>query len=252
LREFITAPMVSVIFLLAAISLILQNKRSEILYSLLPGAQFIQFPWRLMTITTIALLLLGFGCLSSLQSTTKHSVFLGVGILATIVLIASSGVWQRLNYYEIPDRLDSKSSRHLDHYSLSLFGEYLPDHARLLEPDPAVSTVFSSWHGSLNEFIRFENTRRGCIVQTLAAVTESRKTNFRVICDSESLVLLPIFATTAHSVSGGITLNCAFSDELQHLCAVRAKAGSTLIAIHQPTWLSIVRAIFGGNNSGVP
>jgi hypothetical protein len=105
------------IFSIFAISLALQNGRSWKLYNIIPGAEYIQFPWRLSAITRVVLLILVFIGLKQLKT---------MALVIAVLTILISGTWQRVNYYSYPDRLEVQNSRTLSHYSLRLFGEYLP------------------------------------------------------------------------------------------------------------------------------
>jgi len=222
------------IFGIFAISLALQNDRSKRLYEVIPFAEFIQFPWRLSTISSIALLILVFIGLKQ---------FRALALIIAVLTIVVSGTWQRMNYYSYPDRLETRNSRSLSHYSLSLFGEYLPAVGSLLTPDPASSAVFSEWKPLIDEFIETTNSAAQCTLERVSPISESRSVSFNVSCKHNAVVYIPVFATSAHSLStsrSGVNRNCIIEGVNQSLCGVRLSEGTTQVTVHMPTFLSVV------------
>ena len=222
------------VFLVLAISLLLQNGRSWKFYNIIPEAEYIQFPWRLSSLSSVILLIVVFIGL-------KHYKRLAVVIAVLTIMI--SGTWQRVNYYSYPDRLETQNSRTLSDYSLSLFGEYLPAEGPLLEPDPASSAVFSEWKPLIDEFIQTANAAAQCSLKRVASIGESRLVSFSVTCDQPSLVILPVFATSAHSISStraGINRECIIERDSQSLCVVELPSGLTELTVHMPTFLSVI------------
>lgn len=221
------------IFVIFAISLALQNDRSRRLYEVIPFAEYIQFPWRLSTLSSIAMLILVY---------TGLRQFKALALIVAVLTIVVSGTWQRVNYYSYPDRLETRNSRSLSHYSLSLFGEYLPDDASLLTPDPASVAVFQEWKPLIDQFIETANSAERCTLKRISPISESRSVSFTVSCDHEAVVSLPIFATSAHQISAsdsGVIHNCIIESVNQSLCAVRLSEGITQVTVHMPTILSI-------------
>ena len=221
-------------FLILAISLLLQNGRSWRFYNIVPGAGFIQFPWRLSALSSVMLLILVFIGL-------KHMKALAVTVAVLTILI--SGTWQRVNYYSYPDRLETQNSRSLSGYSLSLFGEYLPADGSLLAPDPASSAVFSEWKPNIDEYLQNANLFAQCTLKRMSPIAESRLVTFTATCDRASLVTLPLFATNAHSVSAsrtGVSEQCTIEKDRQSLCVVDLPEGTTEVTVHMPTFVSVI------------
>jgi hypothetical protein len=222
------------VFAILALSLLLQNGRSWRFYNAIPGAGFIQFPWRLSALSSVVLLILVFIGLKQYKR---------LAIVIAVLTIMISGTWQRVNYYSYPDRLETQNSRTLSDYSLSLFGEYLPAEGPLLEPDPASSAVFSEWKPLIDEFIQNANAEAQCSLKRVASIGESRLVSFSVTCDQPSLVILPVFATSAHSISStraGISHECIIERDSQSLCVVELPSGLTEVTVHMPTFLSVI------------
>jgi hypothetical protein len=222
------------IFALLAISVLLQNGRSWRFYNLVPGAEFIQFPWRLSALSSVVLLILVFIGLRHLRT---------LALLIAVLTILPSGTWQRVNYYSYPDRLETRNSRSLSNYSLSLFGEYLPADGSLLKPDPASSAVFSEWKPKIDEFIQATNSKAGCALARVTPIGESRKVSFSATCDKSSIVMLPIFTTSAHSIStspNGVSTSCLIDGSYQSLCMVDLPKGSSEVTVHMPTFFSVL------------
>jgi hypothetical protein len=222
------------VFVILAISLLLQNGRSWRFYNLIPGAEFIQFPWRLSALSSVMLLIVVFIGLKNVKT-------LAVCVAALTILV--SGTWQRLDYYSYPDRLEVQNSRTLAHYSLSLFGEYLPAQGSILTPDPTSSAVFSEWKPKIDEFIQAANLDAQCVVKRTSPIAELRLVTFTSTCDRAELVTLPIFATSAHSISAsraGINTDCIIERNNQSLCVVKVPAGVTDLTVHMPTFRSVI------------
>jgi hypothetical protein len=222
------------VFAILALSLLLQNGRSWRFYNAIPGAGFIQFPWRLSALSSVVLLILVFIGLKQYKR---------LAVVIAVLTIMISGTWQRVNYYSYPDRLETQNSRTLSDYSLSLFGEFLPAEGPLLEPDPASSAVFSEWKPLIDEFIQNANAEAQCSLKRVASIGESRLVSFSVTCDQPSLVILPVFATSAHSISStraGISHECIIERDSQSLCVVELPSGLTEVTVHMPTFLSVI------------
>jgi hypothetical protein len=222
------------VFVFLAISLLLQNGRSWSFYNIVPGAGFIQFPWRLSALSSVLLLILVFIGLKHMKA---------LALIVAVLTILISGTWQRVNYYSYPDRLETRNSRSLSGYSLSLFGEYLPADGSLLEPDPASSAVFSEWKPNIDDFIQTANLDAQCTVRRTSPIGESRLVSFTAACDQSALVTLPIFATSAHSVSAsrtGVSKQCTIEKDRQSLCVVELPEGVTDLTVHMPTLFSVI------------
>lgn len=222
------------LFFVLGISLLLQNGRSWRFYNIIPGAEFIQFPWRLSAISSVVLLVLVFIGLKKLRT---------LAVIVAVLTILLSGTWQRVNYFSFPDRLESQNSRSLSNYSLSLFGEYLPADGPLLEPDPASSAVFTEWKLVVDDFVQTANSNAQCTLIRVTPIGESRRVTFTVTCLRGSIATLPIFATSAHSIDAsrkGVGRNCIIDRETQSLCAVSLPQGRTEVTVHMPTFLSVV------------
>jgi hypothetical protein len=222
------------VFAILALSLLLQNGRSWRFYNIIPGAGFIQFPWRLSALSSVVLLILVFIGLKQYKR---------LAVVVAVLTIMISGTWQRVNYYSYPDRLETQNSRTLSDYSLSLFGEYLPADGSILAPDPSSSAVFSEWKPNIDEFIQTANSDAKCSLKRVTSIGESRLVSFSVTCDQPSLVILPVFATSAHSISStraGISRECIIERDRQSLCVVELPAGLTDVSVHMPTFLSVI------------
>ena len=148
-----------------------------------------------------------------------------------------------MNYYSYPDRLETQNSRLLSGYSLSLFGEYLPADGSLLTPDPASSAVFSDWKPNIDGFIQTADYGAQCSLKRVTSISESRLVSFTATCDIPSLVTLPVFATSADSISStraGINRDCIIERDSQSLCVVNLPEGVTEVTVHMPTFLSVI------------
>ena len=219
-------------------TMIFQYGGSWRVYEIIPGAEYIQFPWRLLALTSTLLVLLVF---IGLQ---KSKVAISVVAVSTILL---SGTWQRVDYYNYPDRLEEINSRTLSAYSLSLFGEYLPANATLLAPDPSSDAVFSEWKSQINTFLNTFNDSKNCTVSRVSPIAEIKHIKFKTMCVQDSIVLLPIFATDAHmtrSTHPGFQKNCLIEKRYQSLCAVLVPNGITSVDVEIPSIYQVLSQIF--------
>lgn len=210
-------------------TMVFQYGGSWRLYEYIPGAKYIQFPWRLLALASTLFVLLAFIGLR------KSKVAVTIVALSTILL---SGTWQRVDYYDYPDRLEVRNSRTLSAYSLSLFGEYLPADAALLEPDPSSSAVFSEWKNQIDTFITTFNNSKNCQVNRVSPIDEIKLIEFTTRCVQDSVVLLPIFATDAHAIKSthsGFQKNCIVEKRYQSLCAVSVPSGFTSVDVQIPS-----------------
>jgi hypothetical protein len=226
-------------FAILAVSLLLQNGRSWRVYNIIPEAEFIQFPWRLSAISSVMFLILVF---AGLRNARTFAIFVAV------LTILISGTWQRVNYYSYPDRLETQNSRSLSNYSISLFGEYLPADGPLLAPDPASSAVFSEWKLTIDEFVQTANSNAQCTLNRNTPIDESRRVTFTATCEESSLVTIPIFATSAHSVVAsrpGVDNACIVSQSSQSLCVIRLPEGITDVTVHMPTFIGVLKSLLG-------
>ncbi len=220
------------------LTMVFQYGGSWRLYEIIPGAKYIQFPWRLLALASTLFVLLAF---IGLQK-SKVAVF--VVALSTILL---SGIWQRVDYYNYPDRLEDRNSRTLSDYSLSLFGEYLPANASLLEPDRSSSAVFSEWKSQIDTFLITFNNSKNCRVKRVSPVAELESIEFTVRCVQDSVVLLPVFATDAHATKStirGFQKSCSVKKRYQSLCAVFVPGGITSVEVRIPSITQILSNMF--------
>ena len=225
------------VFALLVVSLLLQNGRSWKLYQLIPGAEYIQFPWRLSALSSVVMLILVFIGLSKFRS---------VALAVALFTIVISGTWQRVNYYSYPDRLETRNSRSLSNYSLSLFGEYLPTAGSILTPDPSSSNIFSEWRPDLLDFIHINNATASCTVTRNSPIKEIQSVSFTATCDRVSLATLPVFATSAHTISSSrdhVKDHCIVKEDSQSLCVVELPQGTTSLTVHMPTFMSVISAL---------
>lgn len=219
---------------LLTLTMLFQYGGSWRLYEIIPGAKYIQFPWRLLALASTLFVLLAF---IGLQK-SKVAVFLVA--LSTVLL---SGTWQRVDYYNYPDRLEDRNSRTLSAYSLSLFGEYLPANATLLEPDPSSSAVFSEWKSQIDTFIVTFNNSKNCSVNRVSPIAETKHMEFTTRCAQASVVLLPIFATDAHTTKStrpSFQENCIIEKKYQSLCAVYVPSGITDVDVQIPSMTQVI------------
>lgn len=205
--------------LMTALALLLQTVWAVPFYQRMPGAAFIQFPWRLLGVLTPALIALSLG-VWQLQPLRKADPALLVFLLAMGWLC---GAWSPINYGQTP-----AYKPELRHFRFGAFGEYIPATAGT-EP-PA-----ERYAATLKEV--------GCSVEVLSPKSEVLVQNFRVRCASDTTVALPVFASPLHQLSvkpvnGNANRPrqpCIRSKDDQALCMLQVNGGEAyLVEVQSP------------------
>lgn len=224
-------------FLLGTLALVLQSPISAPFYAHFPGAEFIQFPWRLLAVITPVVIAIGLYLAGKAFPPRLTGAVLGVYL---VIMVIICGAFAPIKYERLP-QLDLLLTR----VQFSVFGElgeYVPKAVPL--PPPTRESVWAGAEAS------------GCNMdhgQTVSgqAINEVERTQFRIGCAKPALVALPIFASRLHSVKvfhpDGTSRpsTCEAVPGFPGLCGVGVPAGQSQVQIEMPSYQSVVRWLIG-------
>jgi hypothetical protein len=216
----LSTPVVALV-LIGGASLVLQTKLAVPFYRHLPGAGFIQFPWRLLAIMTPVAIA---GAVLAAASIPVARVGRWLAALGVITTVVTSGAFAADDTTRLPTETVT-----LDEVRFSAFGEYVPVAAgelgALAPADIAEAMV-----------------AQGCSYSEARAGAESLVRSFTFSCAEETTVVLPLFSSPAHLVeTPQSTQPCRQRPELPALCAVVLPAGTTEVRVHLPTFVTLLR-----------
>lgn len=226
----------------AAVCLALQWQALAPLYSLLPGGQFIQFPWRLLAILTPVLIVLASLGLATWQAHFADRRRAGWWVWGPLVVVpalvaATAGAtaeWRGRAYERFPaEALESVSQVPV---YFGFFGEFLP--AETSPDDPSIGP-----RG--DRLIGRAAASQGCALAASPAGFEPARRQFEVRCVGDAIVALPLIASVGHRIEGALVDRCIAPGGAlagSGLCAVAVSGGVHRVVAHLPTWRSLVLA----------
>lgn len=197
----------------------LQMEWSLGFYELVPGALFLQFPWRLLAFMSPALIVLAMGAADLASRIIGPWLAIGTCIAGILV----SGVFQpiRYDYYlGVPDSM-----------ILGDFNVYMPVRAQHND----LRALLDSVHRQACTIGPYQDGRD--------ATVESRIRRLVVSCPVSGRVALPVFAAAGMELQVGperSTRSCAELDGFAGLCAVDTGAGNSVVTVRFPTFWSLV------------
>lgn len=212
-----------------SIGLLLQTSIAIPFYRYFPGANFIQFPWRLLAIITPTSIVLSMIALR--HATPKLSNTFAI-IIAAVMLI-TSGSFNKISYGPISQQMLSS-----DGLVFSAFGEYSPismeiiDKKTIAEIESAIVTD-------------------GCAIIGKDQVLESSSRSYVINCEKTAVFALPEIASLAHTVkvNDGRAHYCLHRDDRRALCSVDLPQGESRVEIIYPTFKSLIEAILKGRRN---
>jgi hypothetical protein len=211
--------------LVAALVLLLQMPFTNAIYNTVPGALYIQFPWRLLAVLTPCLIACAVVLADAVLPERVRLVTLGA---AAAWMLAGSGAFVPID----EARNQPAQWASLGGLSLSGFREYEPV-AALPIPE-AGARLGAQWRAAGCDVVRREPEQETLVVE------------FDIRCNQGATVPLPIYASPAHSVAiGGRQMRCVELTELPALCGVIAPTGTSVAAVHMPTVTAVTRRLLG-------
>ncbi len=202
----------------------LQTRQGVPIYNIIPMANFIQFPWRLLAIITPACIAFSFLLIEVLA---KKSLKI-VALIAALVMYVTSGAFARIHYQAV-----GPMSKDI----------YLTESKNLKTYVPVSQKIFSI--SSYKQVIE-KIVKQHCSINTLHPLAEGLHREFNVHCQHSSVVSLPVFQDKGFTV----TVNnhkgqrCLTNEESPALCGVSLKAGDNKVIIHYPTFFTLVSSLF--------
>ena len=207
-----------------ALCLALQTAWTDSFYRYMPGAAYIQFPWRLLAVLTPGLIAVAVVLADQALPHDKRLLALGA---CGAWMVAGSIAFAPLTDGRVP--VDPVS---LANVSFSGFHEY----------EPVISPPLADLKGAI--------TRRwseiGCTVTRDEPDKEVMCVRFNVRCERAGVVPLPIYASVLHRIrTSGFdrTTPCLDVPDLPAVCAATVPAGINTVDVQMPTLGAAVRAL---------
>lgn len=194
-----------ILLIFSSITLILffylQLKSSLWVYSLLNFLNFIQFPWRLISILSPILLLIVAIQLQILKSFKNLRI-----ILVTVCLIAMiilSPLTQSLKYEKIQNSDIISDYKTSDIYGIKGrllgVGEYLPKFNSLSLVDTSVNNLIEYYNRLKAKGVELVDSSANCIFSTIESkYVDTLVAKFVINCEKEAIIILPINYSSLH------------------------------------------------------
>lgn len=211
--------------IVAALGLALQLFVFRAFYEWVPGAAYIQFPWRLLALVTPALIV-GALYLAD-QALPSWRTFVIIG--ATVWMVAACGAFRPMHYPRVT------LTPSLADLTFSGFREYEPRAALPLAETQA--RLAARW------------AELGCsYVAVDASDRESAVRRFWTRCMQGALLPLPLYSSPLHAVDSGDAPSheCLPVPDFPSLCGVAIPAGETTVRVRMPTMAAFARWMWRG------
>ena len=216
-------------FLLGALVLVLQSPISAPFYAYFPGAEFIQFPWRLLAVLTPIVIAIGLYLAEKAFASQLAGIALGIYL---VIMVIICGAFAPIKNGRLPSLNHS-----LARVQFSAFGEYVPKSAPL--PSPTRESVLAGAKVA------------SCYIDYSQAINEVERMQFRIGCVKPALLALPLFASRLHGIVVSYPDGTARPDTCKAipsfpgLCGVEVPAGQSQVQVEMPGYLSVVRWLIG-------
>jgi hypothetical protein len=210
------------------IVLMLQDSFSASFYKYFPGAQFLQFPWRLLGILTPLMIVMA---LYLLENAFPPALSKSLSCICLMWMVVGCGAFAPVHY----GRLTSLGNS-LTNINFSAFGEYVPRIVSTAVPPP-VDQVVSSLKGV------------GCLCQEVKKNSEERRVIFHFLCERSANVPIPLFTSPYHKVTvlsekgSPISLSLQKSSSFSGFCCIDLPEGISEVQVEMPTFCTVLKAI---------
>lgn len=209
------------VMLPAALALLLQLHVSLPFYRLVPGADFIQFPWRLLALITPALAAAAAVLLH--RSLPAEYARLALGAVAAWMVLAC-GAFAPIQYGRLP--IDTA----LEGRTFSAFREYEPRDAPDLTTLP--TRIADAWQTA------------GCKVTPRNRTTDEVSTAvYSIVCAQEATVPLPLYASPLHVVFSERDRTprpCVEVADIPAVCGIAVPGGDSTVSVELPRLGAVV------------
>lgn len=211
--------------LILALCLVLQMPVSAPMYELVPGAAFIQFPWRLLAIITPVLIIAAVYLADAVLPRDARAFGLGA---AAAWMMVSCIAFAPMRMTRIP--IDPPPMTHVS-FSFPGLREYEPTVARSLPT--LVLIIRNHWAAA------------GCSYDVESGPDEVGAVRLGVLCARGGAMLpLPLYASPLHTVrvsSYARTYRCLSLPEFAGICSAVVPAGSSVVSVTLPSMVSLVQ-----------
>ena len=210
------------------IVLMLQDSFSAFFYEYFPGAQFLQFPWRLLGVLTPVMIVMA---LYLLEKAFPPVLSKSISCICLMWMVVGCGAFAPIHY----GRLTSLGNS-LKDINFSAYGEYVPRIVSTSVP-PHLDQVFSSFKGV------------GCLCQYVKQNSEVRRVVFHFVCERSANVPIPLFTSPYHKVTAlsekGSPINVSLqkSPSFPGFCCIDLPEGISEVQVEMPTFCTVFNAI---------
>jgi hypothetical protein len=226
-RQSLTAGVVG-LACLVLLALALQTGWAVPLYGFMPGALYLQFPWRLLAVMTPALIALALAL--AMRGLPRPPL---AAALALACMFMVSGAFVKIEYALLPP-IDSDLSKLV----FSSFREYIPT-AQAGGDLPKPSDVYS------------QAGTQGCVIHEKDAMPESLMRSFEASCTRPATVPVPIFSSALHFVETSKRRTaCGSIAPYAALCAIALPEGKSEFGVRSPTFGSMLAPLTRSAASG--
>lgn len=215
---------------LLCLCVLLQLPLSSAFYRVVPGAAYLQFPWRLLALTTPILITLS---IAALCAVVRARLPLQAALLTGVWLAVSTcGAFQPIQYAQ--SEVTSSALNAALPVDLSMMNEYYP--------------IGQRWRAIRPSEILGMEEASGCTVTRRAEEPEALIHHYGISCSSAATIALPEVWSRAHAVmqdlaNGSTGAALASRPNDQGLLEIRVPAGSLQVEVRVPTMVSILRLL---------
>lgn len=213
-----------VVALPALFGLLLQLQWTEPFYLHVPGAAFIQFPWRLLALVT--------PCLIALAFALADRAFDGE---MRLVVVACSATWALAGSGAFVPLVDPRAALDPPDLTAAHFSGY-----REYEPVTAPPVA------ELRATIESQWAAVGCMVSGRDRSVEQVVVPFDVTCQRTVTIPLPLYAGPLHRVRVSAfsrTQACAAVPQAPDACGALVPSGTSRVEVLLPTWRGVPGAL---------
>lgn len=205
-----------ILFITLFISTLLQFKFTLPFYEHIPGAEYVQFPWRLLSLVTPVLIVfaLSLGTFPEFKNARAFENYSALVVLG--LMLFSCGAYAPILVAPLNKELNPPAIRN----SFSYYGEYV----RVDSKKESVNNPY-------------------CYIEKQEDIDEDLHVNYSADCEYQSIVVLEINRSPLHliEINGEYKL-CGRFEEYPALCALSLPKGETNFIVHIPTFFTVPRA----------
>jgi hypothetical protein len=223
---------------IAGICVTLLLPLSRTLWTNVRAFDFLQFPWRLLSILTPCLILLSILAIESVTTRTAREARMSFAVGALGFLIAfSTHLMMHYSQANISTIKVWPTEVTPDlYFSFSMFGEYYP--------------INASFPAPYENELSVANAESGCVTSRLDLTgPEAAKQTFKVSCENETWAILPLYVSDYHSVTAHSDLESGAGDicwrSVDGFLNVLI-SGEKLVHVSAPTIKNVVVGVLSG------